>query len=66
AMDGWMKGSKVTEYEGLYNLNAWEHLSSRCFPELQQHLIDSKLTDPRRLAKEADHWPNTRVQKKLY
>ncbi|KAJ1193484.1 hypothetical protein NDU88_002781 [Pleurodeles waltl] len=31
---------------------------------LRQHLIDSKLTDPRKLAKEADHWESTRVQKR--
>ncbi|KAJ1104313.1 hypothetical protein NDU88_001725 [Pleurodeles waltl] len=63
SLDGWVKGSKVNTYEGLYNLIAWEHLYSLCFPELRQHLIDSKLTDPRKLAQEADRWESTRVQK---
>ncbi|KAJ1188673.1 hypothetical protein NDU88_005432 [Pleurodeles waltl] len=39
-------------------------LTSLCFPELRQHLIDSKLTDPRKLAQEADRWESTRVQKR--
>ncbi|KAJ1127698.1 hypothetical protein NDU88_006091 [Pleurodeles waltl] len=65
SLDGWVKGSKVTTYEGLYNLIAWEHLYSLCFPELRQHLIDSKLTDPRKLAQEADRWESTRVQKRV-
>ncbi|KAJ1199297.1 hypothetical protein NDU88_003134 [Pleurodeles waltl] len=64
SLDGWVKGSKVNTYEGLYNLIAWEHLYSLCFPELRQHLIDSKLTDPRKLAQEADRWESTRVQKR--
>ncbi|KAJ1134698.1 hypothetical protein NDU88_001145 [Pleurodeles waltl] len=63
-LDGWVKGSKVTTYEGLYNLIAWEQLYSLCFPELRQHLIDSKLIDPRKLAQEADRWESTRVQKR--
>ncbi|KAJ1101223.1 hypothetical protein NDU88_006295 [Pleurodeles waltl] len=64
SLDGWVKGSKVTTYEGLYNLIAWEHLYSFCFPELRQHLIDSKLTDPRKLEQEEDLWESTRVQKR--
>ncbi|KAJ1124173.1 hypothetical protein NDU88_002634 [Pleurodeles waltl] len=64
SLDGWVKGSKVNTYEGLYNLIAWEHLYSLCFPELRQHLIDSKLTDPRKLAQEEDRWESTRVQKR--
>ncbi|KAJ1199724.1 hypothetical protein NDU88_003557 [Pleurodeles waltl] len=64
SLDGWVKGSKVNTYEGLYNLIAWEHLYSLCFPELRQHLIDSKLTDPRKLAQEADRWESTRVQRR--
>ncbi|KAJ1190731.1 hypothetical protein NDU88_000053 [Pleurodeles waltl] len=60
SLDGWVKGIKVTMYEGLYNLIAWEHLYSLCSPELCQCLIDSKLTDPRKLAQEADRWESTR------
>ncbi|KAJ1121808.1 hypothetical protein NDU88_000327, partial [Pleurodeles waltl] len=56
ALDGWVKGSNVTDFQGLYNLIAWEHLSSLCFAELRQHLTDSRLTDPRKLAMEADRW----------
>ncbi|KAJ1200775.1 hypothetical protein NDU88_004596 [Pleurodeles waltl] len=64
SLDGWVKGSKVTTYEGLYNLIAWEHLYSLCFPELRQYLIDSKLTDPRKLAQEVVRWESTRVLKR--
>lgn len=39
ALDGWMKGSKVTVFEGLYHLISWEHFSSLCVPELRQHLL---------------------------
>lgn len=61
-----MKGSEVTDYKGLYNLIVWEHLSSLGFPELCQHLMDSRLTDPRKLAQEANHWVSSRVHKKFY
>ncbi|KAJ1099129.1 hypothetical protein NDU88_004233 [Pleurodeles waltl] len=63
SLDGWVKGSKVTTYERLYNLIAWEHLYSLYFPELRQHLINSKLTDLRKLAQEAYRWESTRVQR---
>ena len=61
-----MKGSKVTDYDGLYNLIMREHMFSNCFTELRQYLIDSKLTVPRELGKEADLWisTSTRVPKK--
>ncbi|XP_078506925.1 uncharacterized protein LOC144767301 [Lissotriton helveticus] len=63
ALDGWVKGNKVNDFQGLFDLIAWEHLSDQCFPELRQHLIDSKLSNPRKLAEEADRWLSTRVHK---
>ena len=65
ALNGWVKGSKVSGYDGVYNLFLREHLFSNCFTELRLHTVDSKLTVPSELAKEADLWLSTRVHKKV-
>ncbi|KAJ1205576.1 hypothetical protein NDU88_001004 [Pleurodeles waltl] len=65
ALNGWVRGCKVDDYTGLYNLILREHMLDICFTELRQHLVDSKLTDPRKLAEEADLWTSTRVSKKV-
>ena len=49
-----MSGSKVDDYSVLYNLFLKEHMLDICFPELCQHLVDRKLSDPRKLGEEAD------------
>ncbi|XP_078496945.1 uncharacterized protein LOC144753011 [Lissotriton helveticus] len=64
ALEGWVQGSEVKDYEGLYDLFLKEHLLEKCFPELRQHLVDSKLTNPRKLAEEADIWASTPVSSK--
>ncbi|KAJ1216252.1 hypothetical protein NDU88_003856 [Pleurodeles waltl] len=60
ALDGWVKGSTVNNFEGLFNLILREHLFRCCFSELRQHLSVCELSDPRELAKEADFWLRTR------
>ncbi|KAJ1101065.1 hypothetical protein NDU88_006139 [Pleurodeles waltl] len=65
ALNGWVRGNKVNDYKGLYDLILREHMLNTTFTELRQHLVDSKLTDPRKLAEEADLWVNTRVSKKV-
>ncbi|KAJ1140385.1 hypothetical protein NDU88_006738 [Pleurodeles waltl] len=60
ALDGWVKGSKVNNFEGLFNLIVREHLLRCCFSELRQNLSVCELSDPRELAKEADFWLRTR------
>ncbi|KAJ1140719.1 hypothetical protein NDU88_007064 [Pleurodeles waltl] len=65
ALNGWVRGCKVDDYTGLYHLILREHMLSICFTELRQHLVDSKLTDPRKIAEEADLWTSIRVSKKV-
>ncbi|KAJ1201972.1 hypothetical protein NDU88_005776 [Pleurodeles waltl] len=65
ALNGWVRGNKVADYKGLYDLILREHMLNTTFRELRQHLVDSKLTDPRKLAEEADLWASTRVSKKV-
>ena len=65
ALDGWVTGSNVTQHTEIYNLVAREHLFSLCFAKLHQHLVDSKLTCPKELAKAAELWVTTRVSKKV-
>ncbi|KAJ1214393.1 hypothetical protein NDU88_002012 [Pleurodeles waltl] len=65
ALNGWVRGNKVDNYKGLYDLILREHILNVTFTELRQHLVDSKLTDPRKLAEEADIWVSTRVSKKV-
>ncbi|KAJ1114638.1 hypothetical protein NDU88_002873 [Pleurodeles waltl] len=64
-LNGWVRGNKVDDYKGLYDLILREHMLNTTFTELRQHLVDSKLTDPRKLAEEADLWVSTRVSKKV-
>ena len=45
-LDVWVKGSKVSDYDGLYNLIMKEHMFSNYIKELRQHRIDFKLTVP--------------------
>ncbi|KAJ1167485.1 hypothetical protein NDU88_007877 [Pleurodeles waltl] len=62
ALEGWIIGNKVNTYEGLYNLIMREHILTNCIQErLRQHLVDSKLTNPRELGEAADEWLRTRV-----
>ncbi|KAJ1217002.1 hypothetical protein NDU88_004599 [Pleurodeles waltl] len=65
ALNGWVRGNKVDNYKGLYDLILREHILNVTYTELRQHLVDSKLTDPRKLAEEADLWVSTRVSKKV-
>ncbi|KAJ1211568.1 hypothetical protein NDU88_006926 [Pleurodeles waltl] len=65
ALSGWVWGNKVNDYKGLYDLILREHMLNTTFIELRQHLVDSKLTDPRELAEEEDLWISTRVSKKV-
>ncbi|KAJ1181691.1 hypothetical protein NDU88_006893, partial [Pleurodeles waltl] len=65
ALNGWVWGNKVDDYKGLYDLILREHMLNTTFTELHQHLVDSKLTDPRKLAEEADLWVSTIVSKKV-
>ncbi|KAJ1088960.1 hypothetical protein NDU88_002114 [Pleurodeles waltl] len=65
ALNGWVRGNKVDDYKGLYDLILREHMLNTTFTELRQHLVDSKLTDPRKLAEEAVLWVSTRVSKKV-
>ncbi|KAJ1126174.1 hypothetical protein NDU88_004582, partial [Pleurodeles waltl] len=40
-LDGWITGSGVNDYDGLYSLFVKEHLLSNCFNDkLHQHLVD--------------------------
>ncbi|KAJ1103803.1 hypothetical protein NDU88_001224 [Pleurodeles waltl] len=65
ALNGWVRGNKVADYKGLYDLILREHMLNTTYTELHQHLVDSKLTDPRKLAEEVDLWVSTRVSKKV-
>ncbi|KAJ1155279.1 hypothetical protein NDU88_008012 [Pleurodeles waltl] len=63
-LDGWIQGSGVSNYDGLYNLFVKEHLLSNCFNDkLHQHLVDLGPISPQELGKKADHWVKTRVSK---
>ena len=59
---GWLKGSDVKDYDGLYNLMMKEHLLVNCTSEkLYQYLVDLGPVSPQELGKKADHWVKTRV-----
>lgn len=44
----------MSDFIGLYNLILREQMLNTSFTELHQHLVDSELTGPRELGKEAD------------
>ncbi|KAJ1093451.1 hypothetical protein NDU88_006552 [Pleurodeles waltl] len=63
-LDGWIQGSGVNDYDGLYNLLVKEHLLSNCSNyKLHQHLVDLGPISPQELGKKEDHWVKTRVTK---
>ncbi|KAJ1101430.1 hypothetical protein NDU88_006498 [Pleurodeles waltl] len=64
-LNGWVRGNKVDDYKGLFDLILREHILNTTFTELRQHLVDSKLTNLRKLAEEADLSVSTRVSKKV-
>ncbi|KAJ1089761.1 hypothetical protein NDU88_002906 [Pleurodeles waltl] len=67
ALEGWLHGSKVTDYESLYNLILREHILNNCVSDLlHQYLVDSDLTSPQELGKKADKWVRTRVNRKVH
>ena len=53
-VEGWVKGSNVGNYNELFDFGLKEHMFRLCFPELCQHLIDSKLTVFSELTQEAN------------
>ena len=56
-----MKSGKVTDCDTLDNLNM-PGILSHCFIELRQHLIKSKLTEPRDLGKVVNLWLSPSVE----
>ncbi|KAJ1159392.1 hypothetical protein NDU88_012059 [Pleurodeles waltl] len=67
ALEGWLYGSKVTDYESLYNLILREHILNNCVSDLlHQYLVDSDLTSLQELGKKADKWVRTRVNRKVH
>ncbi|KAJ1081475.1 hypothetical protein NDU88_001657 [Pleurodeles waltl] len=67
ALEGWLHGSKVSDYESLYNLILREHILNNCVSDLlHQYLVDSDLTSPQELGKKADKWVRTRVNRKVH
>ncbi|KAJ1159544.1 hypothetical protein NDU88_000051 [Pleurodeles waltl] len=67
ALEGWLHGSKVTDYDSLYNLILREHILNNCVSDLlHQYLVDSDLTSPQELGKKADKWVRTRVNRKVH
>ncbi|XP_078528725.1 uncharacterized protein LOC144806177 [Lissotriton helveticus] len=65
ALEGWLQGSKVSDYTGLYNLMMREQILNNCTNQLlHQYLIDSDLTSPQELGKKADKWVRTRIKQK--
>ncbi|KAJ1178944.1 hypothetical protein NDU88_004184 [Pleurodeles waltl] len=67
ALEGWLHGSKVTDYDSLYNLILKEHILNNCVSDLlHQYLVDSDLTSPQELGKKADKWVRTRVNRKVH
>ncbi|XP_078508461.1 uncharacterized protein LOC144768563 [Lissotriton helveticus] len=65
ALEGWLQGSKVSDYTGLYNLIMREQILNNCTNQLlHQYLIDSDLPSPQELGKKADKWVRTRIKQK--